>query len=240
MSAHGAITRGVWVLLAFSVLLAGGAFALPRLWPIPSGADAGLIALRDEHHALVVNDDATLARLRTQAKTQPPAVWSEEAFVERIGTGWRVAWQPPVGSTRPAVLTHYGPRLHEWPDYLNFVRTWAATPGIVLDSLEVTAHGAAQTREIASVIVALRVVLSGAPMGDGERAAPSRGPLPVAAAEGAATTRKIGPGPSLRRPAASAEPPAPGQDSAPVRPDPPGARAAVLSPIPADPKPNNP
>lgn len=232
MSRPVLITRGTWILLGLSAIVAGAGFVLPRLRPVPNGVDAELIALRGERDALAANDDATLERLRQQSRTQPPFVWSVEKFTKRVGTGWRVEWQQVDGVSRTVLLSRSTPRLHEWSEYLRFVKSWTTQPGIVLESLDITARGTAQTRELVQVVISLRIVLSDAPMGNAERDAPSRVPLRVAAAEEAAATRKIGPGPSLRRPAASAEPPAPGQDSAPVRPDPPGAPAAVASSLP--------
>lgn len=223
MTRRPAISRGAWILLGMSAALAGAGFALPHLRPVPTGIDAELIALRNERDALAANDDTTLEKLRQQSKTQPPAAWSVEKFMERVGTDWRVESQQPSRASRAVRLTRSAPHLDEWPVYLKFVKSWTTQPGIVLETLDVTAKGTAQTRELDQVAVGLRVTMTGAPIGNVERAAPSRFPLPVAAAEEAAAPRKIGSGPSLRRPSASAQPPAPGQASAPVRPDPPGA-----------------
>ena len=73
----------------------------------------------------------------------------------------------------------------------------------------------------------LRLIGADAPIRKAEQAAPSRGPLPLASGELPATTRKVGPVPSLRLPSASAGPAASGPASAPIRPDPPGPRAAT-------------
>lgn len=237
MNRHVPITRGAWILFGLSAILAGVGFALPRLRPLPNGVDAELVALRGELGALAANDDATLESLRQQARTQPPASWSVQTFTEQVGTGWRVEWKQPDGVSRSVLLSRSSPRLHDWPDYLLFLKSWTDQPGIVLESLDVTAKGAAQVRELDHVVIGLRVVLTVAPISNAERDAPSRVPLPVATAEGVAATRKVGPGPSLRRPFASAKPPASGQASAPARPDPPGARATDFSPTPQQPKP---
>lgn len=237
MSRHAPITRGAGILLGLSAIVAGAGLALPRLRPVPTGVDMELVALRGAREALAANDDATLEKLRQQSKALPPVAWSLEKFISRVGTGWRVEWQQPDGASRTVLLSRSIPRLHEWPDYLRFLKLWTGQPGIVLESLDVSAKGAAQTRELDQFVIGLRVVLAVAPIGNAERDSPSLVPLPVAPAEAAAATRKVGPGPSLRRPAASAEPPAPGQASAPVRPDPPSARAADFSPIPHPTKP---
>lgn len=230
MSRYVHITRGAWILLGLSAIVAGAGFALPRLRPVPEGVDAELVVLRRERDALAANDDAALENLRRQARAQPPIAWTEGKFSEQVGTGWRVEWQPPGGASRTVLLSRSAPRLHEWPDYLRFIKSWADQPGIVLESLDVNAKGAAQARELDQVVIRLRIVVAVAPIDNAERDSPSLVPPRVAAAEGAAATRKVGPVPSLLRPAASAEPPASGPDSAPVRPDPPGARAADFSP----------
>ncbi len=232
MSHARSISRSAWILLAMSALVAVAGLALPLLRPGPTGLDPDLIALRSEHAALARNDDTTLENLRQLAKAQPSAAWSVETFIERVGPGWRVEWPQPDGTSRSVLLSRSDPRLHQWPDYLRFVKSWTDQPGIILESLEVSATSTAATRELAQVVIGLRITLTGAPIRNAERDAPSRVPLPVAAADDAAMTRKIGPGPSLRRPVASAQPPAPGPASAPVRPDPPGPRAAVFPSVP--------
>ena len=226
------ISRGAWILLAVSAVLAGAGLTLPSLRPMPTIVDSELGALRDERDALAHNDDATLESLRQKSKAQPAPVWTAQEFIDQVGAGWRVAWQEPAGTGCPVLLTRSAPHLEEWPAYVRFVKSWTAQPGVVLESLDVSANGTAQTREIGQVIIRLRVTMEGAPIRNGERDAPSRVPLTVAAAGEAAATRKIGPVPSLRRPSASAKPPAPGPASAPVRPDPPGARAADSHPSP--------
>lgn len=227
MSHRVPITRGAWILLGLGAVLAGIGFALPRLHPVPTGLDAELTTLRGERDLLAPNSDVALRALRRQAEEQPPVAWSVEDFTRRVGTGWRVEWQQPDGASRAVLLSRSVPRLHEWPDYHRFAQSWTTQPGVVLESFDVKATGPAQARELGQVVLGLRVVLTDAPISDAERAAPSRGPLPVASATDPATTRKVGPVPALRRPSASAEPPAPGSGSASFRPDPPGPRAGA-------------
>lgn len=191
------ISRSAWILLGSSALVAVAGLALPHLRPVPTGVDADLIALRSEQAALAGNDDSTLENLRQQAKALPPAAWSVEKFTEQVGTGWRVDWQGPDGS-RSVRLSRSHPRLQQWPDYVRLVKSWTDQPGIVLESLEICATSTAGTRELTQVVIGLRVTLAGAPIRNAERDASNRVPLPVAAAEGAAMTRKIGPGSSLR------------------------------------------
>ncbi len=221
------ISVRAWACLGLSGLFAGLGLALPRLHPVPTGPDPELIALRAERDGLAGHDDMALARLREQAQAHPAPAWSVEQFTARVGTGWRVEWQDAGGATRTVRLTRSAPRLEAWPEYLRFVKTWTAQPGVMLESLELTAQGTVHARRLTGFAVGLRVKLAVGPVGDAERAAPSRGPLPVAAADGPAESRKVGPGPALRRPAASAQPPAGGPDSASFRPDPPGPRAGA-------------
>jgi len=176
VSQRVSITRSAWILLGLSAIVAGLGFALPRLRSVPNGVDEELVALRSERDALAANDDATLDNLRQQARTQPPVAWPTEKFTERVGTGWRVEWQQPHGASRVALLSRSGPRLHEWFDYLRFLKSWTDQPGVVFESLDVTARGANRSRELAQVEFSLRVMLTEAPMGNGERVAPSRAP----------------------------------------------------------------
>ena len=229
MSVLHSVSRGTQVFLALSVIVAGAGFALPHLRPVPTGLDADLIVLRGERDSLAGSDDESLASLRQQSKEQPAHPWSMEKFTAKIGTGWRVEWQPPSGAGRSVLLTRSDPRLAEWPDYLAFMKSWTTEPGVALESLHVTANGSPPSREMSQVIIGLRITLSDPPIGNATRDAPSRVPLPVAAAHDAVATRRLGPVPSLGPPSASAKPPAPGQASVPVRPDPPGARTATVS-----------
>lgn len=226
MNSRRVSTRTV-ILLGVSALLAGLGLALPRVRPVPHGADPALLALRAERAGLAGNDDATLARLRDEAKLHPAPAWSEAQFIAQVGTGWRVEWREAEGATRPVRLTRSAPRMEEWPDYVRFLKTWIAQSGVIFDSLDLTAQGAARSRRFTAVAVSLRIKLAVAPAGDAERAAQSRGPLPVAPAAGPAEARKIGSGPALRRPEVSAEPPPSGPASASFRPDPPGPRAGL-------------
>lgn len=232
MSRHVPITRGAWILLGLSTVIAGLGFALPRLRPVPTHLDPELSALRGERDVLAVNDDATLENLRQQSRKQPQDTWSAVRLTDRVGTGWRVEWQRPDGDSRAVLFSRSAPRLHEWPDYLRFLKSWTDLPGVAFESLDVSAGGPAQAREFTRVVIGLRLILADAPIGDAERAAPSRGPLPVAPASSPAIPRKVGPGPPLRPPATSAEPPADGPASASSRPDPPGPWAGVYQTTP--------
>jgi hypothetical protein len=151
------ISRATLLLLVTSALLAGFAFALPRLKPVPETADTELAALRNERDTLAGNDDATLARLRRQGREQTAPTWTNENVAARAGSGWRLDWQPSEGTGRRVRLTRENPRFAEWPDYLRAVKAWSATPGVVLESLDVAAQGTGTGRRFTEVTLGLRI-----------------------------------------------------------------------------------
>jgi hypothetical protein len=191
----------MWIVLAFSAVLAGGGLALPRLHPIPADTAQELTALRDELNALAGNDDATLAQLRVQAKATP--TWSMERFTTRIERGWQVEWQQNDGANRTVLIRRANPRLEEWPEYRRFAQTWTEQFGVVLDSLDFTAEGAGPNRRFTAIVIGLRVRLTARETRDAQRDAPNRVPLPVAPADAAAPAQNAGPGPPLRPASAS-------------------------------------
>lgn len=228
-----------WFALGASVLLCGVVWFFTHRWrPIRPEADGDFAALADERAKLQGNDDRVRDTLREQQKASARPAWTTEslaAMQQRLGADWR--WEGELGN-RPlrVVLQRTAPLLAEWPHYLALVTELARQPGVAVESVEFHTNGGARERQFTKVAIGLRFTVADAPSSDGNRAAPSRGPLTVAPASGPATPRKIGPVLSLRRPSASAEPPAPGQASAPFRSDPPGPQAGVLQPNP----PNNP
>ena len=229
------VSGGAWFAFGTSMLLGGAAWFVTHQWrPILPEADDGFTALASERDQLRGNDDQVRDTLREQRKALARQAWTREAIADlqqSLGADWRWEWEPG-GRPHRAVLQRTAPRLEEWPHYVALVTELARQPGVAVDSVEFDADGAARDRRFTRVAIGLRFTVADAPLSDAERAAPSRGPLTVAPAAGPATPRKIGPVPSLRRPSASAEPPAPGQASAPFRPDPPGPQAGVLQPNP--------
>jgi hypothetical protein len=229
------VSRLTWSAFVASVLLCGAVWIVRhRIRPIRWTGDAELIALTTERERLHGSDDATREALRAQQRTRLQQGWTAERLAEvpeKFGAGWRCEWQSAGVAERRGVVTRIAPRLDDWPGCIAAVRQWAGTPGVLLDSLDFVANGAGRRRHFAQVALGLRFILAAAPIGDGERAAPSGGPLPVPPATEPPTTRKVGAVPSLRRPSASAEPPAPATVSAPFRSDPPGLRDDKGSPI---------
>ena len=230
------ISRLVWALLTGSALLCGAVWLVShRVRPVRWAGDAELVALSAERDRLRDSDDPTRDALRARQQTRLQQGWTMlrlAGLSEKLGPGWRCDWQPDRAGERPVVITRVAPGINDWPTCLSAVRQWTETPGVRFDSLDIAAEGVGHQRRFTRIALGLRFILAVAPNGNAERAAPSRGPLPVASATVPATTRKVGPGPSLVRPSASAEPPAPGLSSAPFRPDPPGFRAGELSPMP--------
>jgi len=221
------VTRGAWFALGLSAILAGTAwFALLHWRPVAPDSGGALATLTAEHDRLKGDGDSERDALRQQRDTLRREAWtagSLAALPAEIGAGWRWDWTAPDR----AVLRRLTPQLAEWPEYVALVTALGKKPGLIVEAVELRADGAPRERRFSSVSIGLRFILADAPSGDAERAAPSRAPLPVAPAADPAMSRKIGPGPSLRRPSASAEPPAPGPASTSFRPDPPGSSAGT-------------
>lgn len=235
MNRSPAVSRGAWLALATSALLCGAVLFVAHQWrPITPESDAEVAALTSERDRLRGNDDQVRDTLREQRKVLARQAWTTEAIAglqQRMGADWR--WESePGGLPHRALLQRTAPRLEEWPNYVALVTELARQPGVAVESVEFHTNGVARERRFTRVAIGLRFTIADAPSSDGNRATPSRGPLTVAPAEGSATSRKIGPVTSLRRPSASAEPPAPGQAAASFRPDPPGPRAGLSPPNP--------
>ena len=235
MSRAPSVSRGVWLAFGASALVCGAVWFVAHHWrPITPESDADVAALTSERDQLRGNDDQVRDALREQRKVLARQAWSTEAIAglqQRLGVDWR--WESePGGQPHRALLQRIAPRLEEWPHYVALVAELARQPGVAVESVEFHTNGRARERRFTRVAIGLRFTVADAPLSDAERAAPSRGPLPVAPAASPATPRKIGTVPSLRRPSASAEPPAPGQASTTFRSDPPGPRAGTFPPTP--------
>jgi hypothetical protein len=225
------ISRGAWFALGASVLLYGGVWTVVhRLRPIHWAGDPELTALVDERERLRDSDDATRDALRRQSEELLRQAWTNEtlrALAERLGSAWVWESRDTEPLERHVVLTRVAPRFDEWPAYVALIADLEKQPGLTVESLDIAAEGARRHRRFTRLTIGLRFIVADAAISKAERSAPSRGPLPLAPGERPATPRKVGPVPSLRRPSASAEPPASGPASAPVRPDPPGPRAGA-------------
>ncbi|MBA3850560.1 MAG: hypothetical protein C0502_11295 [Opitutus sp.] len=222
------ITVRGWLALVLSAGLCALAWVTAYRWqPFAVPATDDLPALVAERDALRGNEDAVRDALRTQvSRTRLPA-WTEQALdklPEQFGADWQCDSKPEGPSVRIQVLRRK-PQLDEWPEYLAFIERWGRTPGVSVESVEMLAEGGAHDRRLTRVAIGLRFRRDDATTSDASRAVPSHGPARVAPAESPAAPRTVGPVTSLRRPGASAEPPAPGPASASFRPDPPGSQA---------------
>jgi hypothetical protein len=224
----GSITVRGWLGLTLSAALCAAAWFTAYRWKpftLPPAHD--LTALAAERESLRGNEDTVRDTLKAQVEGRRVPAWSEQALAglpERFGARWQCDRQPE-GSDVRVNLVRRDPRLDEWLDYLALVERWSRTPGVSVESVEIRAGGGSQDRHLTRVAVGLRFRRDAAPMSDASRAVPSHGPARVAPADGPAAPRTVGPVTSLRRPGASAKPPAPGPASASFRPDPPGSQA---------------
>jgi len=202
-----------WLGLTLSAALCATAWLTAYRWrpfTLPPALDLpGLIAKRE---SLRGNEDAVRDALRTQVKDLHLPAWPEQALAglpEQFGAGWQCDLQPE-GSGLLVQLVRRDPRLDEWPEYLAFIERWSRTPGVSVESVDIRAGGETQHRHLTRVAIGLRFRRDAATTSDASRAVPSHGPAHVAPAESPAAPRTVGPVTSLRRPGASAEPPAPG------------------------------
>lgn len=226
--ARTTITIRGWLGLILSAGLCAAVSVTAYHWqPFTLPPTDDLPALVAERDALRGNDDAVRDALRAQVGGSRTPAWSEQALdklPEEFGADWQCDPRPEGPGVRMQ-LVRRKPLLDEWSEYLALVERWSRTPGVSVESVEILAEGEAHDRRLTRVALGLRFRRDDATTGDASRTVPSHGPARVAPAESPAAPRKIGPVPSLRRPGASAEPPAPGPASASFRPDPPGSRA---------------
>lgn len=195
-----------------------------------------VLAVRQRGDLLRFAEDAELVRLRAERERlsayEPAAVQALQATTEVLNAGlaakqrWPEGWSAramPAPSGSNEVLWKITPTvIPTWTGLVNAVAALVSVPGNRIVSLEIRSRGTLAEREIASVEIVLTQ-----PTATPSRRNPSGG-TGWPGAEVPATPPEVGAGLSLRRPAASAEPPAAGQASAPVRPDPRGPRAGPL------------
>jgi hypothetical protein len=221
------ISRRVWFAFGSSAVVFGVvAWLAHRTVPTPAGHAAEFATLTRERDSLRGHDDDVRDRLRGQQQGLARLAWTPEKLAElerRQGDRWRWTWEPGDPPTR-VTLQRVAPQIEEWAAYRAFVAAWAGQPGVIVESLEILADGPARARRLTRVALGLRFVVAVTPSRDGPRAAPSRGPPTVAPAVGPATPRKVVPFTPLRRPSASAEPPAPGTSGASFRSRPSGVQ----------------
>ena len=233
MTKRFSISRRVWLVFGGSVLLFGIVeWISQHARPVPPAGAAEFAALTHERAQLQGNDDGVRDRLREQQRGLTRIAWTPERLAtlqQRQGADWNWTWEP--GDPRNhATVKCVAPQIENWPAYGALVAELAAQPGVIVESVEILADGAARDRRFTRVAIGLRFIVAVAPSRDGQRAAPSGGPPTVAPAEGPATTRKVGAFTSPRRPSAFAEPPATGTSGASFRSRPSGFQGRCSHP----------
>jgi|CXWL01.1.fsa_nt_gi hypothetical protein len=213
-------TTAQWLGLAFGAALLAAVLAVRQRGDLLRFAeDEELVRLRAEHQRLSTYEPAAVHALQVAAD----ALNGRRAAQQHWPEGWSThALSAPNGSSEVSWrITAKG--TPTWTGLVNAVAALVSVPGNRIVSVEIRSRGTLSEREIASVDIVLVQ-----PTPTPSRRNPSGGtgwPGP----EVPATPPAVGAGPSLRRPAASAEPPAADQAYAPVRPDPRGPRAGSFS-----------
>ena len=225
MTTPSSINRRVWLTFGGSVLWFGIVWWIAHYGPTgPTAGAAEFATLTSERAGLQGSDERVRDRLREQQRGLTRIAWTPTMLAtlqQRQGAGWRWIWEPGEPRSR-VTLQRLSPRIEEWPAYGALMAELAAQPGVIIESVEILADGAARDRRFTRIAIGLRFIVAVAPSRDGQRAAPSRGPPTVAPAEGPATPRKVGVSTPRRRPSAFAEPPAPGTAVTSFRPRPSG------------------
>lgn len=208
-----------WLFLTFGVALLAVVLYVRQHGELLRFAEDGeLVRLRAERQRLSAFEPAALRA--TQAKLEElekrtatdrpwPEGWSgreENPGEDAGGATWRLS---PTG-------------VPSWTGLVNAIGTLVSVPGSRIVSVQIRSRGTLTERQMASVEIVLTQ-----PTTPWSRRNPSGGTTGPGAGD-PATPTAVGAGPSLRRPSASAEPPAPGQASAPIRPDPRGPRAGTV------------
>jgi hypothetical protein len=209
-------TTAQWLGLAFGAALLAAVLAVRQRGDLLRFAeDAELVRLRTERQRLSAYEPVAMHALQAAAD----ALNGRRATKQRWPEGWSARAMPaPNGSDE--VSWKFTPTgIPTWAGLLNAVAALVSVPGNRIVSVEIRSRGTLAEREIASVEIVLVQ-----PTATPSRRNPSGG-TGLPGTEVPATPPAVGAGPSLRRPAAFAEPPAAGQASAPVRPDPRGPRA---------------
>ena len=160
--------------------------------------EADLAQLRSERAGMVAAA-AELQKLRAQAarlRTNP----DESALPWQVSAGWSVA-RASQDSTERVVLRRTAPGI-DWSSLVATVAELEQRPGWRIATLEIRSRGSRHRREIAAV----EIVLERATATPGQPA-DIRPPVVPASAGGATPVapRKVGRGPSLRRPSACAD-----------------------------------
>lgn len=207
-----------WVGLAFALALLTAVLAVRQRGDLLRFAeDSELVRLRADRQRLSAYEPAAMHALRAATEAQDERRLSRRRWPE----GWS-AEELPATEGSNGVLWRLVPRpTPTWTAVVNAVSALGSVPGNRIVSVRISSRGTRSDREIDAVEILLEQ-----PTPNPSRRNPSGGTGSPGVTE-PAMPPAVGLGPSLRRPAASAEPPASGQAFAPVRPDPRGPRAGA-------------
>jgi hypothetical protein len=196
MTTPSSINRRVCLTFGGSVLLFGLVWWIAHYErTVPTAGAAEFAALTSERVGLQGGDERVRDRLREQQRGLTRIAWNPARLAtlqQRQGAGWRWSWEPGEPRSR-VTLQRVAPRIEEWPAYAALVAELAAQPGVIIESVEILAEGAARDRRFTRVAIGLRFIVAVAPSRDRQRAAPSPGPPTVAPAAGPATRSRTAP-----------------------------------------------
>ena len=189
------VSRRTWAALLFGTILLGGLlFVRSRGLPDAMRPDAEWDALRGEKLRLSATTPDMLATLRRELALLQRAANSAPGA---LPAGWKVA------ATDVALHYHHtGSPALTWTELSRFVTELEQRSGGRVITLDIRSRGSRQRREIAGV----EIVVQRATATPGQPADVRPPAVPASAGRAApARPRKVGRGPSLRRPSACAD-----------------------------------
>lgn len=196
MNHRRSIDRRSWALLLTGALALLGTSLAAGRWSRHGSVPAPqLLELRGERERLAGNTDPIRLAQDAEAGTVRDRAWTDERLVqleERLVRHWRWEWD----DSRDRSHVHLHTRsddLMQWSSCLATLRALALEPGVIVELIDIEASGVAAHRRFVRLSLGVRIIRPDAAKGDAERAAPSRGPLPVAATKAPDPTRKVGP-----------------------------------------------
>ena len=177
--------------------IASAIWVRQRIRSAPDGGHPDLARLSSERSRMEAAA-AELPGLRAQA-AQRRAIPDNSARPWQVSAGWSIT--PAANSPSERVVLRRSAPGIDWPGLVATVTDLERRPGWRIATLEIRSRGSRHQREIAAV----EIVLEHATATPGQPA-DVRPPAVPASAGGAtpAAPRKVGRGPSLRRPSASA------------------------------------
>ncbi|MDP3070032.1 MAG: hypothetical protein Q8N18_07060 [Opitutaceae bacterium] len=198
MKRNFSVSRRQWAALLFGAMLLGGLlFVRTRGLPDAVRPDAEWDALRAEHIRLSATTPDVLTSLRRElALLERPHTAGPGA----VPVGWKVEADPADAAHDGSLRYRYtGSTALTWAELGRFVTELEQRSGGRVIVLDIRSRGSRERRQIAGV----EIIVAGAPETTRRKAGAT---LPGAAEP--ARPRKVGRGPSLRRPSACADRPA--------------------------------